>query len=651
MPEVSVIIPVYNKARYVGRAIKSVLSQTFGDYEIIIVDDGSTDKSLDVVKGYAAHPKVQVVRQENKGCPAALNKGIALAKGRYICWLSADDLWHENKLEMQIKVFKDDKNIGLVYTDAEYIDENGNIIHSHVKSAEDQMPLPLRVMGINGSSVMVKRECMEKIGLFNEELKCSNDTDYWYRLGKRFRMKRLSIPLIQSRQKGERLSDDEEAMVKYFSIYLVKNGLPLEIGLTRLANKDPKLVRLNYIEGKNYLSAKGKNYYFYRTWTFLFRRGWHYALAYYLPVFNRKYELFKKETLGIRSLRGLFSASFIIKAVSKMRKRRLLFIYPHDPITTFEAADKKILANNFITRALCHPDSRNKWARLKMLFAVLRADVVVSWFADWHSYHAVKMCRLLKKKSIIILGGYDISAIPQIGYGIASKRPHHLYMVRNVLDMSDGLVANSQFARRELLGNFDVDKGKVYTIYHGFDVDLPEEDSAEIKENIVLTVVNINKTNLLLKGLIPFVKSAMHLPNMRFVLVGPDRDGSIPELEKIAPRNVEFFGELHGESLKNMYRRSKVYVQISMCESFGCALAEAMLCECVPVVTREGALPEVVGECGYYVSANNSKEVALAIKEASSNLYLGKQARNRIINKFPLNKREEALRELINSTL
>ena len=653
MPEVSVIIPVYNKAKYVGETIESVLSQTSKDFEIVVVDDGSTDESPDILKKYVKNKRIVVYRQENRGCPAALNKGIGLSKGNFICWLSADDAWYENKLELQLREFENDPRLYLIYTDTDHIDENGNVVVKHIRSADEDVPLAVRVTSINGSSVMFKRCCIGRIGLFDEELRCSNDTDMWHKIGRRFKMKRIPLPLIRSRQEGDRLSNNQEMMIKYYSFCLVKNNLPLELGLIRRLSKDPKLIELIFLEGKRYLQKMKRNYYLYRMRTFLFAGGWYYFLLYVLPLLNKRYELFKKDVLGVNTLREL-SKGISIKKLSRRRRnakhKQVLFLYPRNPIATFEDIDRKILGKNFIMRSLCIPDGKDKKRQLRLSWEILWSDVVVSWFADWHSYYAVRIANFLKKKSIIITGGYDTSAIPEIGYGIAANRPHHLHMVQDVLRMSNVLIVNSLFAKRELLHNFDVDEGKISAIYHGFQIDSLDKSNKKVrKENIVLTVAFISKVNLLLKGLKTFVQSARYLPHMRFILVGPNMDESILELKEIALPNVEFLGGLYGKDLQNIYKKAKVYVQASMCESFGCALAEAMLCECVPVVTREGALPEVVGECGFYVPANDPKEIALAIDKASSNLFLGKQARNRIVERFQLKKREETLRDLINN--
>ena len=171
--------------------------------------------------------------------------------------------------------------------------------------------------------------------------------------------------------------------------------------------------------------------------------------------------------------------------------------------------------------------------------------------------------------------------------------------------------------------------------------------SIDIKKNkkMVLTVGNINKWYIYRKGLLIFVKSAKFLPDLEFYLVGR-YDNSISILKNEAPKNVHFMGYLSDEKLIELYNLSDVYCQLSISESFGVALAEAMLCECVPVVSDRGALPEVVGDTGFYVHELTPEETAKQIERAI-NSDLGKKARKRIINNFSIEKREEELIKMI----
>jgi glycosyltransferase involved in cell wall biosynthesis len=172
-----------------------------------------------------------------------------------------------------------------------------------------------------------------------------------------------------------------------------------------------------------------------------------------------------------------------------------------------------------------------------------------------------------------------------------------------------------------------------------------------IKKNkkMVLTVGNINKWYIYRKGLLIFVKSAKFLPDVEFYLVGK-YDKSIDILKKEAPKNVHFMGYLSDKELIKLYKISNVYCQLSRSESFGVALVEAMLCECVPVVSDRGALPEVVGDTGFYVRELTPEETVRQIEKAIHS-DLGREAKERIINNFSIEKREEELIKMISEVV
>ncbi|OQX71916.1 MAG: hypothetical protein B6D62_00865 [Candidatus Cloacimonas sp. 4484_275] len=136
----------------------------------------------------------------------------------------------------------------------------------------------------------------------------------------------------------------------------------------------------------------------------------------------------------------------------------------------------------------------------------------------------------------------------------------------------------------------------------------------------------------------------------KFILVGKFMDDSIEYLRSIAAENVEFTGFVEFEKLSEFYQKAKVYVQVSAHEAFGLSLAEAMLCECVPVVTRRGAIPEVAGENGFYVDFDNPQKTAAAILQAM-NSEKGKEARQHILKNFCLKEREEKIVKAINEIL
>ena len=124
-PTVSVVIASYNHEKYVAETIESVLNQTFQDFEIIITDDGSSDKTVEMIKQFS-DPRINLfVFEKNKGACSALNNSIINSKGKYIACLNSDDSWELNKLEKQVKFLDENPDIGAVFTNAKIIDENG----------------------------------------------------------------------------------------------------------------------------------------------------------------------------------------------------------------------------------------------------------------------------------------------------------------------------------------------------------------------------------------------------------------------------------------------------------------------------------------------------------------------------------------------
>lgn len=203
-PEVSVIIPVYNCERYIAEAVESVLAQSYRDYEIIVVDDGSTDGTRRALEPYMG--AIRYIYQENRGEPAARNAGIRNAAGEFIAFLDADDLWLPDKLELQIGYFDSHRDYGLVYTDDKTFDDNG-IIEESVKLCRNLEQPSGWIFGqlfmenlFQTSSVILRKECIDKVGLFDETLLIGCDYHMWLRIARHFKVGYLDKPLSMYRQ-------------------------------------------------------------------------------------------------------------------------------------------------------------------------------------------------------------------------------------------------------------------------------------------------------------------------------------------------------------------------------------------------------------------------------------------------------------------
>lgn len=182
---VSVIIPTYNSEKLLLLAVQSVLNQTYGDFEIIIIDDGSTDNTKQAL-GQFKDERIKYIYQENAGPAVARNKGINLAKGEYVAFLDADDKWVPEKLEIQINVFKENKDIGLVYSaidmEVESFQEREIERHKNCKTKEDLVKhLLFNAIGIV-PSIIVKKDILNQAGLFDANLRLGEDWDLWIRI-------------------------------------------------------------------------------------------------------------------------------------------------------------------------------------------------------------------------------------------------------------------------------------------------------------------------------------------------------------------------------------------------------------------------------------------------------------------------------------
>jgi glycosyltransferase involved in cell wall biosynthesis len=226
LPLVSVIIPTYNYGRFVVEAVESALGQTYPNVEVIVVDDGSTDDTQRRIAPYVAgsavrllpraKPPIQLVRQANRGAPAALNRGIQLARGDWIAWLSADDTFLPTKLQEQVAHAAQHPDERLIYTDWYLVDAAGRVTTT-VRSLQfaSHQQLVRALFGacvINGSTTLIHRTCFERDGMFAEDLPQAHDWDLWLRLARDFRFGYVPKPLVRYRWHDANLSRRSDAL-------------------------------------------------------------------------------------------------------------------------------------------------------------------------------------------------------------------------------------------------------------------------------------------------------------------------------------------------------------------------------------------------------------------------------------------------------
>ena len=201
-PKVSIIIPAYNRAHLIGATLRSALRQTYRDYEIVVIDDGSTDDTESVIRAIA--PDARYISQANVGIPEVLNVCVRAAAGEYIAFLGSDDALAPKALEKQAAVLDAHPNVGIVHGQAWLMDEQGRLTHlqkppfaksSYVRSGRDEIADLVMSNHIVATTVMVRKACFEECGLFDARFGLYEDWNMWTRILKRWDVGYVNEPL------------------------------------------------------------------------------------------------------------------------------------------------------------------------------------------------------------------------------------------------------------------------------------------------------------------------------------------------------------------------------------------------------------------------------------------------------------------------
>lgn len=285
MSLISVIIPTYNCAKYLAEAIGSVSRQNFRDFEVIIIDDGSTDNTKEVVEccTQSLNNEIKFISQENKGLACARNAGIHAAAGKYIALLDADDMWLPNRLKEGVSLLEQQREIGLAHSNITFISENGNCLNTpdrnkHFLTGYIFEYLLLRKAHISCPTVLVRRECFKHLGLFDENLTrlgCE-DRELWLRLSRKYKIAYIDKVLAYYRLRKDSMSKNTEKMLearyyvvnKFFSL----NNLSKKIKEEALAQIHKEIGDELFIMGmfkesqKQYLKALSLWKFSFRIW-------------------------------------------------------------------------------------------------------------------------------------------------------------------------------------------------------------------------------------------------------------------------------------------------------------------------------------------------------------------------------------------------
>jgi glycosyltransferase involved in cell wall biosynthesis len=229
-PLVSVIIPAYNHELYIEEALQSVIDQTYPNIELIVINDGSTDKTAEIIQKFVDNHKdfnMQFINKKNEGVCETLNKGIEMSKGEYISFLASDDLWLPNKISVQVEYMERNRKTGMVFSDAMFIlyNDRTDIKWSDYKpelkkyfkngmvNDVDLYYLLLTRPLIPALTVLVRKSVINKVGLFDKNL-VYEDNDMWLRIAREYPIAYIDIPLAYYRLHNTNVSNDASFMLK-----------------------------------------------------------------------------------------------------------------------------------------------------------------------------------------------------------------------------------------------------------------------------------------------------------------------------------------------------------------------------------------------------------------------------------------------------
>jgi glycosyltransferase involved in cell wall biosynthesis len=336
------------------------------------------------------------------------------------------------------------------------------------------------------------------------------------------------------------------------------------------------------------------------------------------------------------------------------RKKKILFV--HTTMSTFVKTDFEILSQNYeVKKYLFKPvkgfvNTAIQFVKqfFYLLFQIWKFDAVFVWFADYHSFLPIHFTKILNKKSIVVIGGYDVVKMPELNYGVFTSKVRGYCALFSMKQSTLNLAVSKNVERKV---RWITKKANTQLLYNC--VNIPAKNNLQIeKENLIITVGLIDsERTFFLKGIDTFIKVAEKLPEFRFLIIGASN--KLPaHLLKPQTKNLEWIDRVNHEELEVYYKKAKIYCQFSRSESFGVSIVEAMNFGCIPVVTNVGGMTEIVGNYGIVTKRDVSAIAGLIIKKLQNNTQIQIESNIELTLKpFLFRERKKNLLKIINQLL
>jgi glycosyltransferase involved in cell wall biosynthesis len=346
-------------------------------------------------------------------------------------------------------------------------------------------------------------------------------------------------------------------------------------------------------------------------------------------------------------------------------------IYVENGDSTFIRLDEEILTRYFSTRVI-HLKNTGRYAYFLQLVKLVTllalrlpfASLAYTRFADWHAAITAFFCSLYGKKLLLVVGGYDAAWLPEFGYGVYHRKTRGKwakYALRKaslILPNNPGLKYNRNEYEPGITRQGGIDvfvperKGEVRVLFNGFHTDywIPAKEPKH--SNLVITVAYIsNVRTYQIKGINDFINAAMDLPDLEFRLIGANQH-QLLSWEPDLPGNLTVIESLRRDELRQQYQEAKVFCLLSITEGMSNVLCEAMLCECIPVVSDVNFNAEIVGGSGFVIKSRQPALIRDTIRKAvNADPGKGRQARERIAKNYSIKRREKELVGILNEAV
>lgn len=670
-PLISIVIPVYNGEKYVSEAIDSALAQTYENIEIIVVNDGSIDRTEEICMQYGN--KIKYFKKANGGVASALNLGIEKMGGEYFSWLSHDDLYLPNKISEEVELLEKLENKEtIIGCNVDVINSSKEILkHNYIpKLAQKNIPGYLafdQSIGLNGCSLLINKILFEKYGNFNEELKVTQDYEMWFRLAKKVPFDFVEDNLVLSRQHNDQgsktmLKEVEKEVDKLHGNF-IKN----------LTNDE----LINYV---NHNISKYYDYYIQYKNMHCIKSASETALAYIklLTLMNQEKaaikflneEVFQNDT-------ELSINNFLLNKLNKTKKRLLFYnnIWVRGGIERVLTKVFSFLQEDFEIFFVSFNFSENKGYKLPKNIKLIQISEKTDYMLSSAIYVIAK---LLNVDAFIGNQNLNLNFLPVYKYLNEEKIKsiacnHYNYFLPFQVDWlrSIAYYRNEYYKYADIVTWATIFCTNVYNGINNNGFYLPNPNTFEIEKSIpkkiknhIVTVARYDdafkRLDLIL---ISFAKILIKIPDATLTIVGPydmnmilpatngKKLGELYEALKIPKNSIKFVGEQ--SNLEKYYKEAECFLFTSETEGFGMVINEAASFATPTIAFNISGLEDLIknGKNGYLVEMNNIDKLVNQTVEYLLNEKLKLQLMNnalQYVKKFDLDNTKKNWKKMLN---